>query len=92
MGRGWVFQHDNDPKHTAKATKEWLKKKHINSFPAIDEISRQLRDNASPPNTSFYGNLCSRCITVRKALAHALNELRDFRVFRVRNSKMIGIT
>ncbi len=29
MARGWVFQHDNDPKHTAKATKEWLKKKHI---------------------------------------------------------------
>ncbi len=29
MVRGWVFQHDNDPKHTAKATKEWLKKKHI---------------------------------------------------------------
>ncbi len=29
MGRGWVLQHDNDLKHTAKATKEWLKKKHI---------------------------------------------------------------
>ena len=29
MGRGWVFKHDNDSKHTAKATKEWLKKKHI---------------------------------------------------------------
>ena len=29
MGRGWVFQHDNDPKHMAKATKEWVKKKHI---------------------------------------------------------------
>ncbi len=29
MGCGWVFQHDNDPKHTAKARKVWLKKKHI---------------------------------------------------------------
>ncbi len=29
MGHGWVFQHDTDPKHMAKATEEWLKKKHI---------------------------------------------------------------
>ena len=27
MKRGWVFQHDNDPRHTARATKEWLHKK-----------------------------------------------------------------
>ncbi len=29
MKRGWVFQHDNDPKHSARATKEWLRKKHF---------------------------------------------------------------
>ncbi|KAK3561480.1 hypothetical protein QTP86_003902 [Hemibagrus guttatus] len=29
MKRGWVFQHDNDPKHTARATKVWLRKKHF---------------------------------------------------------------
>ncbi len=29
MKRGWVFQHDNDSKHTARATKEWLRKKHF---------------------------------------------------------------
>ncbi|KAI4883505.1 hypothetical protein NFI96_024963, partial [Prochilodus magdalenae] len=29
MGRGWVFQNDNDPKHTARITKEWLRRKHI---------------------------------------------------------------
>ena len=23
------FQHDNNPKHTARATKEWLRKKHL---------------------------------------------------------------
>ncbi len=29
MGHGWVFQHDSYPKHTARATKEWLRKKHF---------------------------------------------------------------
>ncbi len=29
MGRGWVFQHDNDTKNTARATKKWLRKKHF---------------------------------------------------------------
>ncbi|KAL0193246.1 hypothetical protein M9458_011542, partial [Cirrhinus mrigala] len=27
--RGWVFQHDNDPKHVARASKQWLCKKHF---------------------------------------------------------------
>ncbi len=29
MKCGWVFQHDNDPNHTARAAKEWLRKKHF---------------------------------------------------------------
>uniref|UniRef100_A0A6I8RG85 Uncharacterized protein n=1 Tax=Xenopus tropicalis TaxID=8364 RepID=A0A6I8RG85_XENTR len=43
MGRGWVFQHDNAPKHTAKATKEWLKKKHI-KLRVAQRQPRNLRD------------------------------------------------
>ncbi|KAJ4933484.1 hypothetical protein JOQ06_030312 [Pogonophryne albipinna] len=42
MKRGWVFQHDNDPKHTARATKEWLRKKHFKRYEKLQEINAML--------------------------------------------------
>ncbi len=52
MGRGWVFQHDNDPKHTVGATKVWLSKKHckvlewLSQSPDLNEPNRKSMEGA----------------------------------------------
>uniref|UniRef100_A0A8C1Y183 Dachshund d n=1 Tax=Cyprinus carpio TaxID=7962 RepID=A0A8C1Y183_CYPCA len=53
--------------------------KFINSFPTIDELSRHLEDNASPPKVCFYSFSCFHCYTLGGAITHLLNEYKTSR-------------
>ena len=70
IGCGWVFQHDSDPKHTAQAMKEWLKKKHIkvqewpSQSPDLNPIKNLWRElklpvaKRQPQNLKYLERIC----------------------------------
>ncbi len=90
MGRGWFFQHYNDPKHTARATKEWLIKKQfkVMEWPSqspdlnpIENLWRELKLCVAQRQPQNLKDLEKTCMEERAKIPAAMcaNQVKNYR-------------